>query len=166
RTGDPLFLVVPRECIVRGFGENAKSIGTRSTGLVLNNVPWFVSTLQEYGDPQPDPQLTVSLASKTALKPGNEASVVVRITNKGSTPITDLRASFHSRVDFRTSGTEAPNAVASGETVELTYKLAAPSLVNTQCLCNRVAYAHWSAIYRRDQAVHLGHAPLTISLED
>ena len=37
RSGDPVFLVVPRECVVRGFGENARSIGTRSTGLVLNN---------------------------------------------------------------------------------------------------------------------------------
>jgi len=166
RTGDPLFLVVPRECIVRGFGENAKPIGTRSTGLVLNNVPWFVTTLQEHGDPQPDPQLMVSAPSKTVVAPGDEISTVIRITNTGSKPVTDLRTSFHSRVDFRTSQADAPKTIGPGQTVEFSYRLTAPSQVNLQCLCNRVAYAHWSAIYRRGETTHLGHAPLTISLED
>ncbi len=166
RTGDPMFLVVPRECIVRGFGENAKPIGTRSTGLVLNNVPWFVTTLQEHGDPQTDAELVVSLPKKMLMAPGKEAFGVIRITNSGSTPITDLHASFHSRVDFHTSQAEGPKTIGAGETAELTYKLTAPSQVNSQCLCNRVAYAHWSAIYRRGQTVHLSHAPLTISLED
>src|SRR5262249_40121801 len=159
-TGDPLYLVVPRECIVRGFGENAKSIGTRSTGLVLNNVPWFVTTLQNYGDPQPDSQLKVFIpADQIVLKPGSDALALVRFTNTGSTPIPDLRASFHSRVDFRTSQLMARKTIEPGESVELTCQLTAPSQVNPQCLCNRLAYAHWSALYRRGQSVHLAHAP-------
>jgi hypothetical protein len=165
RTGDPLFLVIPRECIVRGFGEKAKPIGTRSTGLVLNNVPWFVTTLQEYGDPQPDPQLTVSVPYKLVLAPGGETATVIRVTNKGSTTITDFRTSFHSRVDFHTSQTNVPKAIEPGETVEFASQVTAPNQVNLQCLCNRVAYGHWTALYRRGQSVHLAHAPITISLE-
>lgn len=168
RTNDPVFLVVPRECVVRGFGENAKPIGTRSTGLVLNNVPWFLSTLLNNGNPQPDPQVELLTTSdEIAAAPGNEVAIVMRITNKGSAPITDLRASFNSRLDFRTTHQpELPKSIAPGQTIELTYKLEAPSQVNLQCLYNRVAYAHWSAIYRRDQMVHLAHRPLTITLQE
>ena len=168
RSGDPVFLVVPRECVVRGFGENAKSIGTRSTGLVLNNVPWFVTTLLNYGDPQRDRQLEVAATSpEINARRGDEVSVVIRLVNKGTDPITDFRASFQSRVDFRTSQQpQLPKSIAPGETIELTYKLEAPSQVNVQCLCNRITYAHWSAIYRRDQTVHLSHLPVTISLQD
>jgi len=168
RSGDPVFLVVPRECIVRGFGENARPIGTRSTGLVLNNVPWFVTTLLNNGDPQPDQQLEVAATSaEISVSRGDEVSVVVRLKNNGTAPISDLRASLQPRVDFRTSQQPVlPKSIAPGETIELTYKLEAPSQVNVQCLCNRVAYAHWSAIYRRDQTVHLAHGPVTISLQD
>lgn len=168
RTGDPLFLVVPRECIVRGFGENAKSIGTRSTGLVLNNVPWFLTTLEGGGDPQPDPRLELlAPAAEIPVTLGNEFSVVLKLTNTGSTPIMDLRASFQSRIDFRTiHQSQLPKSIGPGQTVELTYKVEAPSQVNLQCLYNRIAYAHWSALYRRDEKVHLAHTSVAISLED
>ena len=166
RTHDPLFLVLPRECMVRGFGENAKQIGTRSTGLVLNNVPWFITTLQEFGDPQPDSQLVISLPKEVGMAPGDAAAAVVRVTNTGTTAITDLQASFQSRVDFRIGQAEERNTIAPGETIELTYQVAAPADVNSQCLCNRVAYGHWSAIYRRGQSVHFGHAPISILLKE
>jgi hypothetical protein len=168
RSGDPVFLVVPRECIVRGFGENAKTIGTRSTGLVLNNVPWFVSTLLNNGDPQPDRQLKVeAISPEVSVSRGDEVSVVIRLKNDGPAPISDLRASFHSRVDFRTSQQpELPKSIAPGESIELNYKLEAPSHVNVQCLCNRVTYGHWSALYRRDQTVLLAHTPIKVSLRD
>jgi hypothetical protein len=100
------------------------------------------------------------------MAPGEEATVVVRVTNNGSTPITDLRMSFHSRVDFRTSPTEAPKTIGPGQTIEATYKMAAPRQINLQCLSNRVAYAHWCAIYRRAKAVHLAHVPVTVSMQD
>jgi hypothetical protein len=167
-TGDPLFLVVPREAIVRGFGANSKSIGTRSTGLVFNNVPWFLTTLAERGDPQPDPDLEIIVpAAETRVAIGKEASVVLKVTNRGSTPITDLRASFHSRLDFRTSASSSlPASIGPGQTVELTYKVEAPSLANLQCLYNRIAYAHFSAIYQRAEKTHLAHASVVLSLTD
>lgn len=168
RTGDPLFLVVPREAIVRGFGENAKPIGTRSTGLVFNNVPWFVATLQNCADPQPDPQLKIELPSeRVSVAVGKECSVIVKLTNTGPTPITGLRASFHSRVDFGTrSPVEPPRTIAPGQTVDITYQIEAPSQANLQCLYNRVAYAHWSAVYKRTEKVHLGHSVVTVLLND
>jgi hypothetical protein len=120
------------------------------------------------GDPQPDRQLEVAATSpEISARPGDEVSVLIRLTNTGSAPITDLRASFQSRVDFRTSlRPEVSKSIAPGESIELTYKMEAPSHVNVQCLCNRIAYGHWSAIYRRNQAVHLAHAPVLISLQD
>jgi hypothetical protein len=168
RTGDPLFLVVPREAVVRGFAANSKSIGTRSTGLVFNNVPWFLSMLRDCGDPQPDPRLElIAPADEVRVSRGKETSVVLKVSNTGSTPITDLRASFHSRLDFRTSGQpQLPKSIGPGQTVELAYKIQAPSLVNLQCSYNRIAYAHWSALYRRAEKEHLAHASVLLSLED
>ena len=168
RTGDPLFLVVPREAIVRGFGTGSRPFGTRSTGLVLNNVPWFLTTLQNSGDPQPDPQLEVKFPlDQVSATPGQEFHVTVTLKNTGSTPITDLRASFQSRLDFRTSAeSPLPKSIQPGQAVELSYNVVAPNYINLQCLYNRIAYAHWSALYRREEKVHLAHAPLAMSLKE
>jgi hypothetical protein len=168
RTGDPLFLVVPREAVVRGFGASSKSIGTRSTGLVFNNVPWFLSMLQDFGDPQPDPGLELTApAEAVRVSRGKETSVVFKVKNTGSTPITDLRASFHPRLDFHTSDPpELPQSIAPGQTIELAYRIVAPSLVNLECSYNRIAYGHFSALYRRAQKDHLAHAAVKVSLED
>src|SRR5581483_3519221 len=100
------------------------------------------------------------------MAPRDHRAVIFRITNNGSTPITDVRMSMHSRVDFRTNQAESPKTIGPGQTIEATYQLVAPNHVNLQCLCNRVAHAHWSAIYRRAQAVHLAHLPITISMKD
>jgi len=43
---------------------------------------------------------------------------------------------------------------------------AASRSTNLQCLYNRIAYAHWSALYRRAEKVHLAHSPVAISLQD
>jgi DNA-binding LytR/AlgR family response regulator len=47
RTGDPLFLAVPREAVVQAFREDAPRIGTRSAGIVFKYLPSFLATLAE-----------------------------------------------------------------------------------------------------------------------
>jgi hypothetical protein len=168
KTGDPLFLVVPREAVARGFGENAKTIGTRSTGLVFNNVPWFLATLQNYGDPQPDSQVKAIVSkSEIALARGAKTAITVELTNAGEQPITGIRASFQARLDITTRElSPLPTTLAPGETVKLRYQIEAPEHVNVQCLCDRLAYAHFTSLYQRGNQASFAHAPVTIAIQD
>jgi hypothetical protein len=167
KTGDPLFLVVPREAVARGFGENAKPIGTRSTGLVFNNVPWFLTTLQNYGDPQPDLKMKVAGPNEISLARGAKTPIVIEVTNTGDQAIAGFRASLQARLDITTRElSPLPTALAPAETVKLLYEIEAPEHVNVQCLCDRLAYVHFTSLYQRGNQPQFVHAPITVSLHD
>ena len=135
--------------------------------LLAQWVPWFLTTLQNYGDPQPDPEIELIVPfDEAAISRGKEMSVVVKLKNTGSTPITDLQASFQSRVDLETHAPSLPKVLGLGEAVELKYGIVGPSQINVQCVYNRVAYAHWSALYRRAKKVHFAHVPVRVSLTE
>jgi hypothetical protein len=146
RTGDPLFLALPRECIVAGFGEDGAHFGTRATGLVFNYLPWFLSLVAEQGDPAVDP---VPPGRDLALARGATARVCFQLPSGA----TDLRASFQPRLDF-----------AARQLDSSCYEVGAPQLINLTSESNRVSYAHWTASYRRAGRLHLAHAWLRITL--
>jgi hypothetical protein len=52
----------------------------------------------------------------------------------------------------------------SGESVECQYEIKAPAQVNLSCEYNRIAYAYWTALYRRGAQAHYGHQVAKIGL--
>jgi len=166
RTGDPFFLVVPRLLTIEGFGEKAKTIGTRETGLVFNYLPWLLTSLKENGNPDPDPQLELTANAAQANVPrGGTVKLCFIVKNSGQTEVKGLRTSFRSRVDVKvTPDAAVPEVLAPGQTAEFWYTVQAPEAVNTVCQCDRIAYGHWSALYQREGKAHLAHqtAKLTI----
>ena len=173
RTGDPLFLVVPEKSLLAGFGEAPPHIGTRATGLVFNYLPWLLAALRENGDPRPDPLLELQCRPE-ALTVGKGGLVNVRFTlhNTGPTAVEDLRASFHSRLDFQVAPLDAAGQAGSGSrvlppgsTVELGYAIRAPQRINLTCQYNSVAYGHLSVLYRRAGKSHFTHAFVKITMQ-
>jgi hypothetical protein len=164
-THDPFYVAVPSRLTVAGFGAGAKPIfGTRSTGLVYNYLPWLLATLHEQGDPQPEPQIEV-IAPREALAVASGARVVanIKLRNTGSQPIEDLRMSLHSRRDVAIKPLRAaPTRIDAGATVECEYEIVAPAQVNLSCDYNRIAHAHWSALYRRSTHAHFAHQPIKV----
>ncbi len=167
-TKDPLYLVVPSKLTTLGYGANARPIfGTRSTGLVYNYLPWLLASLQEHGNPQPEPQLEV-VASRDTLTcaPGARTTVSFVFKNTGTQPIEDLRVSFHSRLDFAIATLQPlPARLLPGQTAEVRYEVAAPAQVNISCDYNRIAYGHCSVLYSRSGRAHLAHTPIKILLK-
>jgi hypothetical protein len=166
-TQDPLFLVVPSRLAAAGYGSGAKPIpGTRSTGLVYNYLPWLLAALHEHGDPQPDAQFQLVEAIKgVALAPGAKTMASFVVKNTGSEPIEDLKVSLHSRRDITITPVRAmPVRIAPGESVECQYEIKAPAQVNLSCEYNRIAYAHWTALYRRGTQADYAHQVVKIEL--
>ena len=118
RTGDPLFLVVPEKSLLAGFGEAPPQIGTRLTGLVFNYLPWLLAALRENGDPRSETLLELQ-SRPEAITVGKGGVVKVRFTlrNTGRTAVEDLRASFHSRLDFQVTPVDAAGHSGSGPRV-------------------------------------------------
>jgi hypothetical protein len=166
-TKDPFFLVPASRLAAAGYGAGSKPIpGTRSTGLVYNYLPWLLATLHEQGDPQAEPELEVT-APREGLKlaPGARTVVSVKLTNKGSQPVEGFRGSLHGRRDFAIAELRSPPAtIAPGEAVECQYEITAPAQVNLSCDYNSMAYAQWSALYRRGVGAHFVHQPIKVVL--
>jgi hypothetical protein len=160
RTEDPLFLAVPRESVLHGFGEKAAPFGTRATGLVFNYLPWFLPPLNAWNDPRPEPQLEVGFAQPdVSVMPGGAARLCVSVRNKGTSPIENLRASFQPRLDFAVAEQPAPpSSLAPGGSVDLCYNVEAPGRINLTSDYHRISYAHWTAAYARGGNRHVAHA--------
>ena len=89
------------------------------------------------------------------------------MTNKSSQPVDDLRVSFESRLDFEISVKQPPpSRLMPGQAVECVYEVRAPKQVNLSCEYNSMAFAHWSALYRRGNEAHLAHLPVKITLQE
>ncbi len=167
-TNDPLYLAVPWKLADLGYGANSPPVpGTRSTGRVFNNLPWLLAALRAQGNPEPQPQLAVVVSREPlGLAPGAKATVRLVLENTGRHPIEDLRSSFHSRLDFAIATLEPPPArLLPGQTAECRYEVQAPAQVNLSCGYNRVAYGHWSALYRRGDRAHHAHAAVQVVLQ-
>jgi hypothetical protein len=158
RTHDPLFLAVPRELMVAGFGEKAKDIKTRDTGLVFNYLPWFMDLLETEGRPAPDPEFLVT-ARSTAPR------ACFELSNTGDAPITDLRVSFQARLDYTAGRAMPPDSLAPGQSAHLCYALERPAAINLTSQYNRVSYAHCSASGRRAGKPVLAHAWIKLEEE-
>src|SRR4029077_5528255 len=165
KTRDPLFLVVPRELMVEGYGENAK-FGTRSTGLVFNNLPAFIGLVDAVSGPRPDVAWSVKArTAEISLRRGETVQACFEVTNSGQFEIADVRSSFQARLDFRNAAPrEAVNSLRPSQTVELCYPLTAPEEINLTSQYNRIACAHWSAIGRRKDTPVLAHACILLQL--
>ncbi len=155
RTQDPLFLAVPYEMVVEGFGANARDFGPRDTGLVFNYLPWYLSLLDFLGDPKPDPQLKMS-ANGTAC---------VSIHNAGTEAVDHLRVSYQPRLDFTVvKRPQLPETLAAGATVQACGELQPPERINLTSDYNRVSYAQWSASFHRAGKLRISHAWSRITL--
>ncbi len=167
RTGDPFFLAVPRLSLVEGFGENAQPFGTRSTGLVFNYLPWMLAALKEHGDPQPEPQFDVRpQQDEVGVERGGGSRLCFAVQNAGSSAVKDLRVSFHSRLDLPIQPERAaPRELKPGEVTQLCYTIKAPSRINLNSEYNRIAYGHWSALYRREGRAHVAHRSIKITIK-
>jgi hypothetical protein len=148
RTRDPLFLVVPRGSVTAGFSSGGGEIGTRSTGLVLNYLPWFLAALEENGNPLPEPGFAVRPQSET-VEVRRGAAARVCFTAPG--PVEWTTTSFQPRLDFTASReTSGPDRHC--------WQVTAPAKINLTSGYNRDAYAHFSGLYRRGSALHGAHA--------
>jgi hypothetical protein len=155
RTKDPLFLAVPREMLVAGFGAKAKEFGPRDTGLVFNYLPWYVAMLHDLGNPQPDPQLQLMPKGNACLE----------IHNAGTDAVEDLQISYQPRLDFKVSKSpKIPNHLPAGATIETCGEIQSPASINLTSDYNRVSYAQWSAAFTRAGKPSLAHAWTKITL--
>lgn len=157
-THDPLFLAVPRELLIAGFGKDGGDIKTRSTGLVYNYLPWFMDMLEKDGNPAPDPQFRIT--TKSAMP-----RACFEMSNTGASAITDLRVGFQARLDFTAGRVTAPDSLAPGQSIQLCYPVQAPAAVNLTSQYNRIAYAHCSAEGRRQGKPILAHAWVKLALQ-
>jgi hypothetical protein len=168
QTRDPLYLAVPSQLADAGYGANAGPIfGTRSTGLVYNYLPWLLAALQKNRGPTPDSQLEVRITgTPIMIAPGQTMRIRFAVKNNGTEAIEGLRVSFHSRLDVHIAALESPpERLAAGQEVECGYEVRAPAQINLSCEYNRVAFAHWSALYRRGERTHLAHLPTKFVLK-
>jgi hypothetical protein len=168
RTGDPIFLAVPRRSILEGFGRDDRSFGTRETGLVFNYLPWFLRTLGASGNPREDAELELKPAlSELSAARGEECTVTFRLTNRGTTPIEDLTVSCRGRLDFDVAApAELPRGLEPGATATLTYRVRAPEHLNLTCRANRVAPLHCAALYERGGRRHVAGNWIEVVVDD
>jgi hypothetical protein len=168
RTRDPLYIAVPQDLIVRAFGQQVASFGTRSTGLVFNHLPWFLATLSAHGNPRPDSHLELSVDPSDAhMARGASNRINVTLKNTGIDTVKDLRISFHPRFDFSAALVgSTPEELAPGQSVKVAFKLTAPAQLNLTCDYNRIAYGHASVSYQRQEGgAHVAHAFLKVTVE-
>jgi len=100
------------------------------------------------------------------LNRGEKVTITATIRNTGDTAIEDLRFSLHARRDVTIASQPAsPGKIPPGETVSVTYEIRAPDDLNPSCDYNRLAYAHWSALFKRAGHAGLAHAVENIEFE-
>jgi hypothetical protein len=163
-TQDPVFLAVPFRSLMESFVSKPQSIQTRSTGRIYNYVPSFLYTLKEAGNPAFDSEIEViGTAEEVKVARGGAATVTLRVRNHGRSPISGLRISFQPRLDLTTvAAGEPPLTVSPGGEAEFKYEVRAPELINLTCESNRIAYAHWSAVYQREGQTRMAHRWLRV----
>lgn len=168
KTGDPLFLAVPRKSIAQAFVSESRQVNTRSTGRVYNYLPWYLTTLKKSGNPEPEADLEVEAdVADLRVVRGHKAYVTFRIRNRGDTPVVNTRFSFQPRLDFRTSlASTATDAIAPGELREVRYEVRAPERINLTSEANGGSYAHFSSLYRRGERTYVAHIPLQITVTE
>ena len=134
-----------------------RDIKTRDTGLVFNYLPWFMQMLEEEGNPAPDPQFRIT--AKSALP-----QACFEMSNTGTTPITDLRATFPGASGFQVeAGGRARDAGARGDRPALLSGRSAAA-INLTSQYNELSYAHCTASARRGGKPVLAHAWVKIEL--
>jgi len=168
KTGDPAFLAVPRKSVMEAFVSKTPRIATRSTGRVYNYLPWFLTTLHNNGNPEPEADLEIQADGAELRVPrGHKAMVTFRIRNRGASPVESARFSLQPRLDFRVSLISAvTNALAPGEVREVRYEIQAPERINLTSEASRVSYAHFSGLYRRAAKTLVAHVPLQITITE
>jgi hypothetical protein len=165
RTRDPLFLAVPWEALVAGFGTADAQMGTRSTGLVFNYAPWYLAMLGELGDPRPGKLEVRPVEKSLAVEPGGAVQACFDVKNAEAATAEDLRIGFQTRLDFTASPPPAaPARLEPGESARLCYDTRAPEAINLTSEWNRTAYAQWTATYRAGGRPRFAHAFARIDL--
>jgi hypothetical protein len=168
KTGDPAFLAVPRKSIVEAFVSTDPRVSTRSTGRVYNYVPWFLTSLHETGNPEPEADLEVEAdVAELQVVRGQKAYVTFRVRNRAASPVESARFSLQPRLDLRASLiSPAFHAVAPREVRELRYEIQAPERINLTSESNRISYAHFSGLYRRGAKNHVAHLAVQITVTE
>lgn len=168
KTGDPLFLAAPRKSLAEAFLSGSLRIATRSTGRVYNYLPWFLTTLRNSGNPEPETDLEIEAdVGDLQVTRGHKAHVTFRIRNRGATPVESAKFSLQPRLDFRASLiSSATEALAPGEAREVRYEVRAPNQINLTSEANRVSYAHFSGLYRRGAKTYVMHLPIKITITE
>ena len=157
KTRDPLFLAVPYELTLLGYGGDIRPFGTRYTGLVFNYLPWFLAMLRAEGSPEPDLALVVETENVT-VHPGYKTQVTFTVRNAGTDDIREIATSFQPRLDFKLlKETGAPEILYPGQLRRLTYEVEAPTDINLTHGLNRESYAHWSARFTRGGRPRFAH---------
>jgi hypothetical protein len=180
RTGDPLFLAVPREMLINALaGEDAWKFqwvsrggfdrdfsgGLRNSGLVFKNVPWFLATLREEGNPRPGGVEVSPVRETVEMAKGEAAPVCFAVKNTSASAVQELRMSFQPRLEFSVDHSPAtPASLAPGQSAKLCYELRAPEKINLTLELNRTSYAHWSATFRNQAQPGVAHAWVRIAL--
>lgn len=167
RTKDPLFLAVPFDSMMSGYGAGGKIPGTRSTGLVFNYLPWFFTTLKNAGHPRPGKELILTPASPLEMRKGAKARACVVMRNESSAPLTNMRGSFQPRLDFAVVSRGAfPETLAPGRQAEVCVELQAPAQIGLTSEFNRQSYAHWSFVFTRGESAGFAYATTGIRLKE
>lgn len=157
KTRDPLFLAVPYELTLLGYGGDARPFGTRATGLVFNYLPWFTAMLRTQGAPEPDLSLMVE-SEPVTVRPGYKTQVNFIVRNAGPDEIRDIASSFQARLDFKLlKESRAPEILSPGQMRRLTYEVEAPTDINLTHSLNRDSFAHWSARFTRAGRPRFAH---------
>lgn len=182
RTGDPLFLAVPREMLVAALtGEDAWTFqwialrktgihkdfggGMRNAGLVFKNVPWFLALLRELGNPSPGGVEVRPVRETVDIAKGGTAPVCFAVKNTSAAAVQDLRIGFQPRLDFSVDRTPAAlSTLAPGQSANVCYEVRAPEKINLTLELNGISYAHWSATFRSQGQLGVAHAWVRMAL--
>lgn len=168
KTGDPVFLAVPRKSLEAAFLPEISSIPTRTTGLVYNYMPWFLTTLHKSGNPEAETELEVEAdIADLQVERGGKVSVTFRVRNRGATPVESAKFSIQPRLDLQASlSSRDANTIPPGEVREFRYELKAPEKINLTSESSRTSYAHFSGLYRRGARTHVAHLPIRITITE
>jgi hypothetical protein len=185
RTGDPLFLAVPREAVVAAFeGSDSWSFdppaiqapkgdfdpdwhsGHRASGLVFKHLPCFLALLREQGNPRPGGVEVSPVRETVEMAKGGTTPVCFAVKNTSSSPVEDLRIAFQPRLDFSVGRPPAtPASLGPGQSANVCYEVRAPEKINLTLELNRISYAHWSATFRSQGQPGVAHSWVRIALQ-